>query len=171
MAFLLVQSGEQKGTRFELDRDEVTLGRAADNVIQISSGAVSSHHLKIVREGQTYTVIDLDSTNGTGVNGVAVKQARLKPKDVLSVGGVEILFDGDDIEVNQAYTAVAAGPTNTVRLAPFAPASAAGPPPSFEFRPPHRHLLAKTIVAVSVVAAVVLVYFLFRLFRASAGGG
>ncbi|MDI6774258.1 MAG: FHA domain-containing protein [Verrucomicrobiota bacterium] len=170
MAFLLIQSGDLKDKRYELDRDEVTLGRATDNVIQIPSGAVSSHHLKILRDGKKHTIVDMDSTNGTGLNGVAVTRARLKPKDIVSVGGIEVLFDGDDVDVEPAFTATAPDPSKTVRLTTFDHSAADGPPPSFGARRSNRHVWLGVTIAVSVVAAVFLIYFLFRLFKASAGG-
>lgn len=167
MAFLLIQSGDMSGQRIELDQKETSLGRAPDNVIAIPSGAVSSHHLKILREENKYTLIDLDSTNGTGLNGIAIKQARLKPRDVISVGGIEILFDGEGVEIDEAFADAATGPSNTVRLATFDPSVAtAAPPPTFGARREGRRAWLKVIISISIVALAVLAWFLFRLIRA-----
>ena len=168
-AFLILQSGDAKGQRFDLDDNEITLGRAPDNTIRIPSSAISSHHLKVMREGKRFTVVDMDSTNGTGLNGVAIQQARLKPKDVLSVGGIELLFDGDDVEVDSDFADAAIGPSNTVRLTTVVPSVVSAPPPSFSTRKDRKYLWLKLIAAISLVALTILVWFMFRLFKAGSG--
>jgi predicted component of type VI protein secretion system len=165
MAYVLMQSGEMNGQRIELDRAETTLGRAPDNVIQVAANAVSSHHFKILRDGGKFTIVDLDSTNGTGLNGVAIKQARLKPKDIITAGGVEMVFDGENVEVDAIYADAATGPSNTVRLAGFDP-SMATPPPTFGARKDNKRVWLAMIVLFSILALAALAIFFYRLSRA-----
>jgi len=109
MAFLIVTSGNMKGQRFGIDRDKVDIGRAPDNVISIDDPAVSARHCCVLRHGRRYTIRDLDSTNGTTLNNTPTKEARLKPKDTITIGSAEIIFDGDDVEAEETPPSTASG--------------------------------------------------------------
>ena len=98
MAFLKVTSGEMKGTKFQIDRDEVIIGRIPENVVHLDDPSVSGRHCAIRRVGRRFTLTDFKSTNGTRLNDVRVETYRLSAKDRISVGSVELIFDGDDIE-------------------------------------------------------------------------
>ncbi len=98
MAFLKVTQGDLKGTRFQIDRDEIVIGRSPENVVHIDDPSVSGRHCVIRRDGRRFTLTDLKSTNGTRLNDVRVDSYRLSAKDVISVGSVHMLFDGSDIE-------------------------------------------------------------------------
>ena len=90
-----------------------TIGRVGDNTIVIDSPAVSSHHASVFNEGGLLAVEDLQSTNGTFVNGVRVSRRILKDGDVLQVGQHQLVLDqmaGGDAE--RAEDAGAAMPTN-----------------------------------------------------------
>jgi len=115
MAFLKIMSGDMKGQKFDIDRDEIVIGRAPENVVTIEDPAVSSHHCSVLRAGKKFTLKDMNSTNGTRLNNVTVKEYRLRPKDVITVGAIDIMFDGDDVEPYEPPHA-ATGPQVTVRL-------------------------------------------------------
>lgn len=102
MAFLKIVSGDMKGCKFEIDRDTVVIGRAPDNIVSIKDPLVSGRHCSILREGRRYTLRDMESTNGTYLNDVRIKEYQLNPKDIIKVGSVEILFDGPDVEEKDA---------------------------------------------------------------------
>lgn len=70
-----------------------TIGRLGDNTIVIDSPAVSSHHASVFDDGGHLVVEDLQSTNGTLVNGVRVSRRILKHGDVLQVGQHRLVFD------------------------------------------------------------------------------
>lgn len=70
-----------------------TIGRLADNTIVIDSPAVSSHHASVVNDGGLLAVEDLQSTNGTFVNGVRVSRKTLKHGDVVQVGEHQLVLD------------------------------------------------------------------------------
>jgi len=80
-----------------IEKEETTFGRKEDNDIVIDNPAVSGKHGKIVKKGDHYEVVDLNSTNGTYVNGRPVKEARLKNKDQIRVARhiLEIFSDED----------------------------------------------------------------------------
>lgn len=70
-----------------------TIGRLADNTIVIDSPAVSSHHASVVNDNGMLAVEDLQSTNGTFVNGVRVSRKTLKHGDVVQVGEHQLVLD------------------------------------------------------------------------------
>lgn len=70
-----------------------TIGRLADNTIVIDNPAVSSHHASVFNEAGQLAVEDLQSTNGTFVNGVRVSRRILKHGDVLQVGQHSLVLD------------------------------------------------------------------------------
>ena len=103
MAFLqIVQADGQGGRKIEIDRDELTIGRSSSSNIPIDDPAASSRHCMVKRDGRKYTLYDLNSTNGTFLNDDAVKELRLKPKDIITVGSLQIVFDGDDVEIDES---------------------------------------------------------------------
>ncbi len=78
---------------FELNAAETRIGRAADNQVRIDDLAVSSHHAVVERvrnnylEGvNDYFLRDLDSTNGTLVNGSRIQRVQLQPTDEIRIG-------------------------------------------------------------------------------------
>jgi len=81
------------GRRIELGDDPVRVGRLPDCAIALSDSQVSRHHAEIRRADQGFEVVDLDSLNGTSVNGVQVQQHALADGDVISVGETAIRYE------------------------------------------------------------------------------
>ena len=75
-----------------LDKTSLSVGRKPDNDIVVDNPAISSHHCKIVLEGGTYFVEDLESTNGTFVNEKRVKKAGLHHNDVVGLAKHALVF-------------------------------------------------------------------------------
>lgn len=98
-AFLIVD-----GTRvIPLDQIVVKLGRKSDNQVVIDDPHVSRYHAQIQKVKGRFILMDLDSTVGTSVNGKNIKQSFLKPGDVISLGGVPIIFgQGQAATVDEA---------------------------------------------------------------------
>ena len=95
---LVVLSEKFRGQTFELNKDLYTCGRSDSRDICFRDSTVSSHHSDFFRiedgEGYKYFIRDNQSTNGTRVNNVPIKQQELHNTDIVQVGGIEILFDG-----------------------------------------------------------------------------
>jgi pSer/pThr/pTyr-binding forkhead associated (FHA) protein len=70
-----------------------TIGRLPDNSVIIENPAVSSHHACIFREGDHFVVEDLQSTNGTFVNGKRISRQALQYGDVVLVGTHALVLD------------------------------------------------------------------------------
>jgi pSer/pThr/pTyr-binding forkhead associated (FHA) protein len=71
----------------------VTIGRLPDNSVMIDNPAVSSHHALVFRDGEQVVVEDLQSTNGTFVNGLRVSRQVLQHGDVVMVGKHQLVLD------------------------------------------------------------------------------
>ncbi len=80
----------------DLTDDTITLGRVADNMIQIDDASVSSHHAELVRDGDDYILRDLDSTNGTRLNGSAHTEGKLKEGDQIVFGNIGAIYETED---------------------------------------------------------------------------
>jgi hypothetical protein len=81
------------GTRVELGEDPACIGRADDCEIQLADKNVSRRHAEVRREGGGFVAVDLDSTNGTKVNGARTKRKELADGDEISVGSTTLRFE------------------------------------------------------------------------------
>ena len=78
----------------ELGDDIVTIGRSPSNKIVIDHPTVSEQHALLVRTGASYSLKDLNSTNGTRINDGRVTDAELKDGDTIRFGSVTAIFAG-----------------------------------------------------------------------------
>src|SRR5438132_4986443 len=83
------------GTAHELAEELITIGRAPENAIVIDDPSVSSRHAQLELAGETYRLKDLDSTNGTKVNGVPITETVLRFEDRIRFGKIEARFEPD----------------------------------------------------------------------------
>jgi predicted component of type VI protein secretion system len=94
MARLVILSEGFTGKAYELTVDKTTIGRVDDNTFPIPEGSVSSHHCEVLLRGGEVVINDLNSTNGTFINGRQVTgEAVLKPGQILRLGQVEIRLE------------------------------------------------------------------------------
>jgi predicted component of type VI protein secretion system len=114
MAKLVVLSPEQKGRSYELKVDKTTIGRVEDNTFQITESSVSSHHCEVLLRGSDVVIKDLNSTNGSFINGEKISESVLKPGQTLRLGQIELRLEAGD------------STTAPVPGAPPAPAPATG---------------------------------------------
>ena len=73
--------------------DAATIGRAPGNTVVISDPSSSKEHCRIEREGDRWKVVDLESKNGTRVNGVFKNRAFLAHADTIRIGQAEVRFE------------------------------------------------------------------------------
>jgi len=112
---LVAHGGELEGERWILDQDRMTIGRAGDCDIVLPKRQVSRYHARIERDDNGYTVQDLDSKNGTYVNGqeIGTEPYRLRDGDEIQVAlYVKLSFVGADATVPLEFT----GPYRGLRL-------------------------------------------------------
>ena len=81
---------------FPLSKERITLGRKSENDIQVDNLAVSGRHAAIITILSDSFLEDLDSTNGTFVNGKLVKKHALKNGDIISIGKHELKYVNDE---------------------------------------------------------------------------
>lgn len=77
---------------YQIDKSPVKIGRAPDNDIVISDSTVSRYHAEIFKKGSEWFVKDLESTNGTFVNGDQIEEIRLNNRDSITFGKREFTF-------------------------------------------------------------------------------
>ena len=99
---LLALSGPLKDSTIPLCEDEVTIGREASNGIAIIDPSVSRKHCLLSAQDGRFRVQDLDSRNGTLVNGAKVEEQWLQHGDEIAVGDSSFLFLLEDEELTPA---------------------------------------------------------------------
>ena len=94
MPSLFVIYGRDQGNRFELDEQLVTIGRVSNNTIQLHDTEVSRTHAQLRQQEEGYFLRDLDSSNGTFVNGRRLVEHELSSGDQLQLGSTVLLYTG-----------------------------------------------------------------------------
>src|SRR5256714_1875406 len=89
---LIVIAGPSQGATFDITEPELSIGREAANHVCLVDPSVSRRHALIRREDEGFKVLDLESLNGTFVNGVPVSERALEHGDLIAVGDVSLLF-------------------------------------------------------------------------------
>ncbi len=91
-ALLVVQRGPGSGSRFLLDDDVVSAGRHPDSEIFLDDVTVSRRHAEFHRSGDTFTVSDVGSLNGTYVNRDRIDRVQLTDGDEVQIGKYRLVF-------------------------------------------------------------------------------
>lgn len=98
---LVVLTGAEMGTRVVVDHS-LMIGRNPEGDLALSDALVSWQHARIEDRGDSWTLVDLDSTNGLTVNGEARREHTLAPNDRIVVGSTAISFELQDA-LQQAF--------------------------------------------------------------------
>ncbi|MGH8494615.1 MAG: FHA domain-containing protein [Gammaproteobacteria bacterium] len=106
MARLILSLDSQVLAEYNMNKERYTVGRLSDNDIRIDNAAVSGHHSLVINILNDSFLEDLNSTNGTYVNGKLIKKHALQHGDVITVGHHQLRFvdqqgveaDADDFE-------------------------------------------------------------------------
>jgi hypothetical protein len=109
MPRLIGQSHEIAGKTFELTDALVSVGRTASNGVHIPDNSVSSHHAELRLEGFDYTLKDLESTNGTRVNGEKISSTLLRRHDLVRFGNVDLAYESEHDPVTVALPELSPG--------------------------------------------------------------
>jgi pSer/pThr/pTyr-binding forkhead associated (FHA) protein len=88
MAHLIIEQGDNVGTKVDIGSDAVVIGRLQSNAVTIKDPKLSRENTKVFRKDKNYCVADLGSRNGTLVNGKKISSAR-------------VLNDGDRIQIGE----------------------------------------------------------------------
>src|SRR2546430_3496687 len=96
MPKLILTTEAQGKVAYEFAERSITIGRAPDNAIVLDDPSVSSRHAQLELSGETYRLKDLESTNGTRVNGLPVTtETALRFDDRIRFGAVDARFEPD----------------------------------------------------------------------------
>ncbi|MDZ4243046.1 MAG: FHA domain-containing protein, partial [Candidatus Omnitrophota bacterium] len=89
---IVVKTGPKKGSVCLLGKERVTIGRDPSNTIALADRRISRVHCSIAPSGHGYCLEDLQSVNGTQVNGNEIQKCELKPGDKISLGSTVLDF-------------------------------------------------------------------------------
>ncbi|MEI6084466.1 MAG: FHA domain-containing protein [Verrucomicrobiota bacterium] len=164
MAKLHILSGVLEGKVIDLAEERLTVGRAMDNLIRLEDGTVSHHHAMFLIESGDYKLRDLNSTNGTRVNGMRIVESKLHNGDQVRLGSVEMRFESDAKKTSQPLP-----PTQTgIDLSQVGTGNS--PPPSFgaesafgRKQASKRSPLIWVLLGLSIVALAALAFFVIKL--------
>lgn len=167
MAKLHILSGVLEGKTFDLIEERVTIGRALDNMIRLEDGTVSHHHAMFLQETpESFTLRDLNSTNGTRVNGLRIMETKVHNGDQVRLGSVEMRFESDVKKASQPLPPSKTG----VDLTQVGVGE--GPPPTFGSASPFgRKRRSESgpwvwmVLGLGVVAVLVLGWFVIKFFQ------
>jgi hypothetical protein len=133
MARLVLHLDGQVLAEYNMSKERYTIGRLPDNDIRIDNAAVSGHHALVINILNDSFLEDLNSTNGTYVNGKIIKKHALQHGDVITVGHHALRFidsDADEPADEFEKTMVIAPRDAAAMIASAQKAAAAGAPPA-----------------------------------------
>jgi pSer/pThr/pTyr-binding forkhead associated (FHA) protein len=129
MARLILSLDGQVMAEYNMNKERYTVGRLPDNDIRIDNAAVSGHHSLVINILNDSFLEDLNSTNGTYVNGKLIKKHALQHGDVITVGHHQLRFMEDDEQQDEFEKTMviqpSARPMQALRAAAEAAATAA----------------------------------------------
>lgn len=187
MPKLLVTLPDSDEVAHDLLDPVVTLGRLDENALHIDDPSVSSRHAQLtVQESGNYLLRDLNSTNGTRVNGERITEVTLRPGDRVRFGKIEAVYesdipsaDGADVGAGEASSASggetaptpeAAAPVAAVAERSSRPADFANAAP-FKKTEKTRDPVGRAMLAFAAVAFVLFLVALFFIFQLQPPGG
>jgi pSer/pThr/pTyr-binding forkhead associated (FHA) protein len=89
---VVISEGPGTGSEYQVAQ-AVILGRLDSNDIPVKDTKASREHAKIYKQGDRFAIVDLNSSNGTFVNGERITKHLLEPGDEISIGTVRLLFE------------------------------------------------------------------------------
>jgi pSer/pThr/pTyr-binding forkhead associated (FHA) protein len=159
----IITGGRENGEQtYELSDELTTLGRAAECTIRMDHPSVSGKHCAISKIGNRYTLRDLDSTNGTRLNGQSIREFRLRPGDLISLGDAKVRFEGDDVDVSGIPSVRTATASERIVRGAGDGTTVSCP---FGKRQDTRKAWCIALAVIGASALSALTWFLFRLFR------
>jgi hypothetical protein len=91
-ACLRVVEGVARGSTLYLTEDNALIGREDQCDIRLLDQSISRKHARIIFQNEEFIIEDLDSTNGTYVNGIRIVKCVLRQNDMIQVGDVKMVF-------------------------------------------------------------------------------
>jgi len=122
MARLILSLDNQVLAEYNMTKERYTVGRLPDNDVRIDNPAVSGHHSLIINILNDSFLEDLNSTNGTYVNGKLIKKHALQHGDVITIGHHQLRFSDEQTTENdqdefEKTMVIPSGQQNAAQLA------------------------------------------------------
>src|SRR5437870_1927182 len=147
LASFLARSGALIGQRLQVKTPVANIGRADYNDLVIPDPSVSTSHAKLQRREGVWVLVDLESTNGSFVDGERVKgDAPLAPGATVRLGDVQLVFEptddalgvvkGGGTQILKTPHSIAPSPAAPASAAPAAPPARPAPPAASKAAPP-----------------------------------
>ena len=165
MPKLIIRSDSGEQTSHDLVDETVTIGRSPENSIRLEDVSVSGRHAELMLAGEICYLKDLNSTNGTLVNGAPVTSVQLRAGDRIRFGKVEACYECDvaaaaqplpRLEEAEARSAeLSAKPADFANASPF-------PNRKKEKDPTRTAILAAVAVALLAFLGSVIAIFMMR---------
>ncbi len=96
MAELIVKLGDQEIQRVNLNKPVVTIGRSSDNDVIIENLSISRKHAELRMDNDAFIVADLNSSNGTRVNGLPITESEIEDGDIIGVGKHNLILSAPE---------------------------------------------------------------------------
>lgn len=162
----IILSEAMRGKTYELTRELYNIGRTSANHLCIPHPTISNHHCDLIKSGNNYIARDLNSTNGTRVNGIKITEQCLYNSDILQVGSIEILFDCEDSATTKSISTQTSidlekstGQFTTSVMSNIDPTRSATTGHSKSNKP---KIFFTTTLVVLIITVLVLLFFLYR---------
>jgi hypothetical protein len=172
--------GTQIGREFELKGSTVTIGRAPENTVAVGSGRASRAHAEIRADAGGFLLVDLDSANGTYVNGQRLSEPyRLRVGDLFEIGDELFRFEAPEpfavTTVHPPGDMSQQKPPSTPPPSPSKPRSSqpSGAPgrPAPPIRPPAGQPRRLNTTSMIVIGGIILILVMLLLWALLGGGG
>ena len=124
-----VSEGPDAGRRIEFRAGTTTLGRSSDNDVTLLDPVLSRHHCRFECSGAALKVVDLESANGTILNGMEVRESLVRPGDTIQIGDTVLKISAGAAEASVAAPEVLITIDTPPSPPPGDAAPAAPPPP------------------------------------------
>lgn len=167
MPKLVVLSEGLTGRSHELKVEKTTIGRLEDNSFHIPEQSISSHHCEVLLKGADVLVKDLNSTNGTFINGEKITEKVLKPGQILRLGTIDIRLEDENAPASSSSEKKKMDPNTRVIPRGVKLGETEAGAPKFDKNSPFAKKSNKTnmvFIAVGVVLGLVIVAFLILAF-------
>ena len=140
MARLILSLDGQVLAEYNMTKERYTVGRLPDNDVRIDNAAVSGHHGLIINILNDSFLEDLNSTNGTYVNGKLIKKHALTHGDVITIGHHHLRFVDSQVESSEQdeferTLVIQPGQVNEARLKAATDSVAPAPPAAASVSP------------------------------------
>jgi hypothetical protein len=158
MACLTVMDGPLKGQRIALDQPLTRVGRREGNDWVLQDSSVSGSHCEVERTAGGFLLRDLGSTNGTKVNSEPIKDKPLFRNDIIQVGEVPVMIEGEDVP--QTAIGEASSIPRTTIIIPPKPPTTIETPKGFVKKSNSNKIWIGVIIGLLLVIVGLLVVFL-----------